>query len=107
MVNIQNIMKQAQEMQQKMQELQDKMVSSEFDGQAGGGLVKVTVNGKGEMRKLSIDDSIIDPAEKEVMEDLIIAAFNDAKNNAESNFNDEMGNVTGGMQLPGDMKLPF
>lgn len=106
-MNIQQMMKQAQKMQQKMAEMQKELEGRETEGVAGGGMVKVTLNGKGNMLKLSVDKSLVDPEEKEMMEDLIIAAFNDAKGKVESSFNDEMGKLTGGMGLPADFKLPF
>lgn len=106
-MNIQKMMKQAQEMQNKIAELQKKLEEEETDGASGGGMIMVTLNGKGEMRKLSIDPKLIDPNEKEVLEDLIIAAFNDAKAKVESTFTDQMGKIAGGMGLPPGFKLPF
>lgn len=99
-------MKQAQQMQQKMAEMQSKMDAMEITGSAGAGLVQITITGKSEMRALKIDPSLVDPQEVEVLEDLIIAAFNDAKAKQETLMADEMGKVTGGMNIPG-MKLPF
>ena len=106
-MNIQKMMKQAQEMQNRIAELQKKLEQEETDGSSGGGMIQVTLNGKGEMRKLSIDPKLINPSEKEVLEDLIIAAFNDAKGKVESNFSDQMGKIAGGMGLPAGFKLPF
>lgn len=106
-MNIQQIMKQAQAMQKKMQEAQDKLANTEYEGVAGGGMVTVKVNGKSELISLSLDPSIIDPEDKEVLEDLIVAAFNDAKKKADEEASDAMGDVAGGMGLPPGMKLPF
>lgn len=106
MKNLGQLMKQAQQMQQKMAEMQAKMDAMEITGSAGAGLVQITITGKSEMRALKIDPSLVDPQEVEVLEDLIIAAFNDAKAKQEALMADEMGKVTGGMNIPG-MKLPF
>ncbi len=106
MKNIGQLMKQAQQMQQKMADMQQKMEQTEITGMAGAGLIQVTINGKSEMRSLKIDPSLVDPQEIEVLEDLIIAAFNDAKSKLESQMSEEMGKITGGMNIPG-MKLPF
>ena len=102
-----NMMKKAQEMQAKMQDMQAKMGETEVDGKAGAGLVAITLNGKGELRKIKIDPSLIDPSEIEVLEDLIVAAHNDAKNKAEAMMQEEMQKITAGLPLPPGMKLPF
>lgn len=107
MKNLGSMMKKAQEMQAKMQQMQAKMGETEVDGKAGAGLVSVTLNGKGELRKLKIDPSLIDPNEIEVLEDLIVAAHNDAKVKAETMMQDEMSKITAGLPLPPGMKLPF
>ena len=78
-MNIQQMMKQAQKMQKKMEEMQQQLAQSEYEGTSGGGLIKVTVSGKGELKKLKIDPSLIDPEDPEVLEDLIVAGFNNAK----------------------------
>ncbi len=106
-MNIQKMMKQAQEMQNKLAQMQQKMEAEEVEGQSGGGMVNVRINGKGTMLAINIDPKLIDPAEKEMLEDLIVAAFNDAKTKSESNFSDAMGGLTAGMQLPPGFKLPF
>ncbi len=106
MKNLSQMMKQAQEMQGKMQEMQARMEEVEMSGQAGAGLVSVTLNGKGEMRGLKLDASLKD-GEIEVMEDLIIAAHNDAKRRVEEYTQEEMSKLTGGLNLPAGMKLPF
>lgn len=107
MKNLGQLMKQAQEMQSRMQEMQAKLAEVELEGAAGGGMVKVTVNGKGEMRKVRIDRALVDPKEVEVLEDLIVAAFNDAKAKVEAHVADEMRKLTGGLDLPPGLKLPF
>lgn len=106
-MNIQKLMKQAQEMQNKLSDLQKQMADKEMEGKAGAGLVTVVVNGKGDMKKVSIDSSLLVPDEKEVLEDLIVAAFNDARSKADSEFSDQMGALTGGMGLPPGFKMPF
>lgn len=106
-MNIQKMMKQAQQMQQKMMQMQDELGAKEYEGNSGGGLVKVTVNGKGVMLKANIDGSLMVADEKEILEDLIVAAYNDAKNKADSAAGEEMNKLTGGMGLPADFKMPF
>ena len=107
MVNIGNMMKQAQQLQKKMSEAQEKLNSIEVEGISGGGMVKVLSTAKGEIKKISIDDSLMQKEEKEITEDLIIAAINDAKRKGEKAAEEEMKNLTGGMPLPPGMKLPF
>lgn len=105
--NIGEMMKQAQKMQAKMAEVQEKLATLEIDGASGGGLVKVTVDGKGTAKSIKIDLTLLDPEEVEVLEDLVIAAIRDAQTKAEERAAEEMGKVTGGLKLPGGMKLPF
>ena len=107
MVNIGNMMKQAQELQKKMADAQENLKSIEVEGNAGGGLVKVIISAKGDIKRISIDKSIMKEDEKEITEDLIVAAINDAKQKAETASQEEMKKVTGGMSLPPGMKLPF
>jgi DNA-binding YbaB/EbfC family protein len=107
MKNLGQLMKQAQQMQQKMAELQAQLETIEMTGMAGGGMVQVTLNGKGEMKKLKIDKSVLDPDDAEVVEDLVVAAFNDAKQKVGAHTEAEMHKLTGGLNLPGGMKLPF
>jgi DNA-binding YbaB/EbfC family protein len=76
-------------------------------GVAGGGMVQLTLNGKGDLKKLKLDKAVIDPAEAEVLEDLIVAAFNDARAKVNAHAETEMQKLTGGLNLPGGMKLPF
>ena len=100
-------MQQAQQMQKKMEEMQQKLAETEIIGKSGGGMVQITMNGKGEAKKLAIDPKLIDPNDKEVLEDLIVAAINDAKNHNEAKMSEEMSKLTGGMGLPAGLKLPF
>jgi nucleoid-associated protein EbfC len=107
MKNLGQMMKQAQQMQAKMAEMQAQLETVEMTGAAGGGLVQVTVGGKGDLRKVKLDKSLLDPNEVEVLEDLIVAAFNEARTRVEAHVAQEMAKVTGGLQLPPGMKLPF
>jgi DNA-binding YbaB/EbfC family protein len=107
MKNINQMMKQAQQLQEKMAEMQERMNQVEMTGASGGGMAKVTVNGKGEMKGITIDPALVDPKEVEVLEDLIMAAFNDAKAKVEAHVAEEMSKITGGLGLPAGMKLPF
>ena len=107
MNNFNDMMKKAQEMQKKMQEMQESLSSLEVEGTSGGGMVKVVMNCKNEIKKIDIDQSIINKDEKEVMEDLVVAALNDANTKAEEKSQEEMKKLTGGLGLPPDMKMPF
>jgi nucleoid-associated protein EbfC len=107
MKNLGQLMKQAQEMQGRMQEMQAKLASVELDGAAGGGLVRATVSGKGDLKRLKIDPALALPQEIEVLEDLIVAAFSDAKAKVEAHAAEEMQKLTGGLNLPPGFKLPF
>ena len=107
MKHLGNMMKQAQAMQAKMAEAQAKLEQMTVEGASGGGMVKVVLSGKGEMKGLTIDPNLIDPEDAEVLEDLIIAAHNDAKAKSEAMMAEEMKAVTGGLQLPPGMKMPF
>ena len=107
MKNFGQMMKQAQEMQAKMAEMQEGLEALEISGAAGGGLVSVTLNGKGEMRAIKIDPSLVQADEIEVLEDLVTAAFNDAKIKVEAHMQKEMAKLTGGLNLPPGMNLPF
>ena len=101
------MMKAAQEMQQKMAQLQDEMHRLTVTGESGAGLVKATCTVKGELKGLDIDPSIFSADDKEVVEDLILAAIKDAQGRAAAKAQEEMGKLTEGMGLPKDMKLPF
>jgi len=107
MKNLGQMMKQAQEMQAKMADLQNQLAAAEVSGAAGGDMVRVTMNGKGEMTAIKIDPSLIQPDDAEVLEDLIVAAASDAKAKVEAFVAEEMQKLTGGLQLPPGMKLPF
>jgi DNA-binding YbaB/EbfC family protein len=107
MKDLMGIMKQAQAMQTKMAEAQAALELVEVEGQAGGGLVKVTLTGKGIMKAVTIDDSLLRPDEKEILEDLIVTAHEDAKKKVERATEDKMRDVTAGLPLPPGMKLPF
>ncbi len=96
-----------QEMQSKMTEMQDKLSEMEVTGSSGAGMIEVTLTGKSDVRKIKIDPSLIDPSDPEVLEDLIVAAFNDAKSKVEARVNEKMSEMTGGLQLPPGFKLPF
>ena len=107
MKNLSGLMKQAQQMQEKMQEMQSRLESMEVQGEAGAGLVTVTMNGKGDLRQVKIDPKVIDPGDAEMLQDLIVAAHASARQKVEAATAAEMQKVTGGMQLPPGMKLPF
>jgi DNA-binding YbaB/EbfC family protein len=107
MKNLAGLMKQATQMQSKMQEMQAKLESTEMTGEAGAGLVKITLNGKGDLKRIKVDPKVVDPTDAEMMEDLIMAAHRDAKSKIEAFAAEEMQKATGGMQLPPGMKLPF
>jgi len=107
MKDLGGLMKQAQEMQAKMEAMQKELDEAEISGTAGGGMVTVTLNGKNEMRGLKIDPSLASPDDVEILEDLIVAAFNDAKAKVERYVQEEMQKITGGLQLPPGFKLPF
>ena len=100
-------MQQAAEMQKKLKEAQENLANIEVEGTSGGGLVKVTINGKNEIKKVDIDQSLIKPEEKEILEDLIVAAINEGRKKVEETAAEQMKNVTGGMNLPPGFKLPF
>lgn len=101
-----NMMKQAQKMQEDMQKAQEEIANMEVEGQAGGGMVKVVMNGRHELRKVEIDDSLMSD-DKEMIEDLLAAAVNDAVRRIEQQSSEKMSGVTAGINLPGGMKLPF
>ena len=104
-MDIMKMMKQAQEIQGRMQKMQEDLVNLEVEGQSGAGLVKVKLNGKLDARSLKIDPSLIKPEEAEMLEDLIVAAFQDAKGKAEAAVQAKMQEVTGGLSLPPGLKL--
>ncbi len=106
MMNIQGLMKQAQVMQKKMQETQERLAKEEREGTSAGGLVKVVLNGKSEMKKISIDKSLVIADETDVLEDLIMAAYNDAHNKIDTMQEEGMKEATGGVNF-GGLKIPF
>jgi DNA-binding YbaB/EbfC family protein len=107
MKNLGNLMKQAQQMQAKMADMQAKMGEIEVEGASGGGMVKVVITAKGEARRLKIDPSLVVPDDVEMLEDLIVAAYNDARVKADGMMQSEMSKLTAGLPLPPGMKLPF
>jgi DNA-binding YbaB/EbfC family protein len=107
MKNIMGLMKQAEQMQQKMAEMQAKLDAAEVEGVSGAGLVRLTLSGKGALKRVKIDPKIADPAETEMLEDLILAAHADAKGKLDALMESEMKNATGGLNLPAGLKLPF
>ncbi|SLN25244.1 YbaB/EbfC family nucleoid-associated protein [Oceanibacterium hippocampi] len=107
MKNLANLMKQAQEMQGKMAEMQASLEGHEETGSAGAGMVEVTLNGRSELRRVKIDPSLANPDDLEMIEDLLVAAHKDAKAKVEAFSAEKMQELTGGLQLPGGMKLPF
>ena len=104
-MDLMKMMKQAQEIQGRMQKMQEELTGLEVEGQSGAGLVKVKLNGKLDVRGLKIDPSLIKPEDAEMLEDLIVAAFQDAKTKAESAVQAKMQEVTGGLALPPGLKL--
>lgn len=107
MNSLKNMMQQAQKIQQDMAQVQDQLKTLTIQGQSGGGLVRTTFNGKGEIQSLWIDPSLLQPEDKEVLEDLVIASFHDGKNKADQKAQEEMDKITGGLKLPENFKLPF
>jgi nucleoid-associated protein EbfC len=105
MKDLMGMMKKAQELQGQMQRMQEELAALEVSGQSGAGLVKVTLNGKGEMRSVKIDPSLLKPDDAEIVEDLVLAAFQDAKGKVEGEMQKRMQEVTGGLQLPPGLKL--
>jgi len=107
MKNFDQMLRQAQQMQEKIRQIQEKIAQTEIKGASGGGMVEATLTGKGEMRALKIDKSIVDPQDIEVLEDLVIAAVNDARAKLDQYAAEEMGKATQGLALPGGFKMPF
>jgi nucleoid-associated protein EbfC len=105
MKDLMKMMKQAQELQSRMQQMQEEMSAMEAEGQSGAGAVRVTLNGKGEMRGLKIDPSLMKPDEAEMVEDLVLAAFQDAKKKIDALLQDKMQEITGGLPMPPGFKL--
>jgi len=107
MKNLGQMMKQVQEMQAKMQEMQASLGDAELGGMAGGGMVRVVLNGHGEARGVTVDPSLCKPEEREVLEDLLVAAFNDARGKVDAHAKEKTQEIMGGIQLPPGMNLPF
>ena len=107
MVNIANMMKQAQAMQKKMMDAQEELAKKQYIGNSGGGVVTVTMDGKGNLLKIKISKELADPEELEILEDLIVAAFNDAKKKQSEDSESSMSGLMGGMNLPAGLKMPF
>jgi nucleoid-associated protein EbfC len=105
MKDLMGMMKQVGQMQARLKEVQDELARAEIDGQSGGGLVKVTLDGKGEMKRVAIDPSLMKADETEILEDLIVAAVADARSKADAAMQAKMAEVTGGLPLPPGMKL--
>lgn len=105
MKDLMGMMKQVKDMQERMQRLQEELGALEVAGSAGGGLVSVTLSGKGDMKRVRIDPSLLKPEEAEIVEDLIVAATSDAKSKVEAKLQEKMSEVTGGLPLPPGMKL--
>ncbi len=99
--NMQKLMKQAQKMQQDMNRIKAELQEAQVEGVSGGGMVKVVCSGDGEMLSITIDPEIIDPEDKEMLEDMVLAAVKDAMSNAAALSQEKMGSVTGGMNIPG------
>lgn len=100
-MNIQKIMKQAQEMQTRMAAMQEKLAAEQMEATAGGGMIKAVVNGKHEVISLKIDPKCVDPNDVEMLEDLVLTAINEAQRRVEEHMQKELQKVTGGMQIPG------
>ncbi len=107
MADFLGLMKQAAQMQAKMQEMQAELDQIEVEGTAGGGMVTVTLSAKGDLKGIKIDETLLKPSEKEIIEDLLVAAHADARRKAETVMQDKMKDLTGGLSLPPGMKLPF
>lgn len=107
MKNLGQMMKQAQQIQQKMADMQNELEALEVVGKSGGGMCQVTLSGKGEAKKVLIDPSLVSPDDAEVLEDLIVAAINDARAKSDELAREKMQEITGGLPLPPGMQLPF
>ncbi|GAA5315276.1 MAG: YbaB/EbfC family nucleoid-associated protein [Candidatus Pelagadaptatus aseana] len=101
-----DLMKQAQEMQANMQKMQEELANAEVQGESGAGMVKVVMTGRHDVRSVAIDDSLLSE-DKEILEDLLAAAVNDAVRKVEANTQEKMGSLTAGMQMPPGFKMPF
>lgn len=104
-MDMKSLMRQAQEVQKRMQKIQEDLANQEFEGSSGGGAIKVVITGAGTAKKINIDDSLINKDEKEILEDLLVAAFNDAKNKADQGSSDSIKSATSGIPLPPGFKF--
>ena len=100
MFNMMDMMKQAQQLQSKMQDIHAELEQLEIEGEAGAGMVRIVLNGRGDMRRVTIDPSLLKPEDAEIIEDLIVAAFGDAKRKSQEVMQEKMKQVTGGLPLP-------
>lgn len=107
MTNIAQMMQKAQEMKTKMAEMQQKVMDMDISGESGAGMVNVVMNGRGELRSLKLEPGIVDPSDVEVLEDLIVAAVNDARKKAENLIAQETSRIMEELGLPSNMDLPF
>lgn len=107
MKNLGNMLKQAQQMQARMAEMQARLEATEVEGVSGGGMVRVLLTGKGDLRRVAIDPALMVAEEREVLEDLLVAAHADAKQKVEAAMAEEMQKATAGLGLPAGLKLPF
>lgn len=107
MKDIMGMMKKAQELQAKMGQMQEELQALEVTGTSGGGMVSVTLNGKGDMKGVKIDKSLVSDGDVEIIEDLVIAAHADARSKAEAQMQEKMSEMTAGMPIPPGMKMPF
>ncbi len=105
MKDLMGMMGKVREMQVRMQKMQEELEALEIEGQSGGGMVRVVLSGKGDMRSVRIDPSLLKPDEAEIVEDLVVAAAQDARRKVEATMQEKMGDVTGGLPLPPGMKL--
>lgn len=106
-MNLAKMMKQAQQLQAKMAEVQEQLAQAEIEGSSGGGMVKAVMSGRHELRRLTIDPSLVNAEDVGMLEDLIVAAVNDARGKVEEHVKEEMGKLTGGLGLPPGLNLPF
>jgi DNA-binding YbaB/EbfC family protein len=107
MADFMGMMKKAAELQSKMQQMQAELETLEIEGSSGGGVVKVMLNGKGDLKSVNIDHSLMNPDEKEILEDLLVTAHSDARKKSEGAMAEKMKALTGGLPLPPGLKLPF
>ena len=107
MTNLGQMLKQAQQLQGKMQEVQEQLAETKITGSSGGGMCHVVLNGKGQAQRVKIDPSLVGPENSGVLEDLILTAINDARSKLDEHMRDEMQKLTGGIPLPPGMQLPF